>query len=457
MFPQPRVKYDVIKNQKIVDMLQEAIALYGYQSVETSIIESAELFLTKAGDSILTRLFTFERYGRQLALRPEFTAAAAHHYAQQHMGVVRWQFSGAVFEDDPDDYRHNYQRLSVGAELIGMAGAVADAEVLAIAAQGAIQLKVVDWQLVVGHVGLTRQLLGQFALDNRTTRFLLNHLPTLKNPELGKVFVLQQLDKALLGREVLDHIADGMNEIDTQQMLDVLLDATQRGMTMGGRTRHDIARRLLQKRQRTADRMQIIAALDFLEQWSNIMLPTDQAFAAIKAFMPSSGEAQIILDEWQQIIALLEAYAVPLDCVRIQPALARSWDYYTGVVFELRTKSGIQLGGGGRYDELVSLIVGMQNNVPAVGLAFYVDQLAEAVLDFTENTLRAISVPVNVTNMVDAALWAYQLRSRGVIVSLLPEERAPNSAMLYVTGQSAQYRQQTYTLEQLDLLIANLD
>jgi hypothetical protein len=92
-----------------------------------------------------------------------------------------------------------------------------------------------------------------------------------------------------------------------------------------------------------------------------------------------------------------------------------------------------------------------------VGLAFYVDQLAEAALDFTENTLRAISVPVNVTNMVDAALWAYQLRSRGVIVSLLPEERAPNSAMLYVTGQSAQYRQQTYTLEQLDLLIANLD
>jgi histidyl-tRNA synthetase len=248
LFPQPRVKYDVSKTQKILDLLHQSLALYGYQTIETSVIESADLFLTKAGDQIITRLFTFERHGHQLALRPEFTAAAAHRYAQSGENrVARWQFSGAVFEDDPNDFRHNYQRLSVGAELMGMSGAVADAEVLTVAADNAHLLSVPDWQLVVGHVGLTRQLLSQFMLDNRTTRFLLSHLPKLK--DFGKDYVMQLLDKALLGRESSDSLtaSDGATEVNTQQMLDVLLDATQRGMTMGGRTRHDIARRLLPK------------------------------------------------------------------------------------------------------------------------------------------------------------------------------------------------------------------
>ena len=77
---------------------------YGYERIETPIIQPAELFLTKAGDQIINRLFTFERMGRQLALRPEFTALAAHTYVTRYPEaphpVVRWQFSGSIFEED---------------------------------------------------------------------------------------------------------------------------------------------------------------------------------------------------------------------------------------------------------------------------------------------------------------------------------------------------------------------
>ena len=59
-----------------------------------------------------------------------------------------------------------------------------------------------------------------------------------------------------------------------------------------------------------------------------------------------------VLDEWRSVIALLDAYGIPASRIQIQPALARNWDYYTGIVFELWSEDGHHLGGGGRYDEL---------------------------------------------------------------------------------------------------------
>lgn len=187
-----------------------------------------------------------------------------------------------------------------------MTGAVADAEILSLAVQGVASQEITNWRLVVGHVGLMRLLLDRFALDNRTQRFLLNHLPTLKAE--GKTQVLHQLDHALLGIDAEPQLltnsnADSMTALNTQQMLNVLLDATERGMTMGGRTRQDIARRLLQKRQRAADRQQIAAALDFLESWSAISGSVIDTFQAVEAFIDADDSAaKKVLAEWRHTI-----------------------------------------------------------------------------------------------------------------------------------------------------------
>src|SRR5690606_11335496 len=80
--------------------LERTMNSFGYTIMEMPVIENADLFLTKAGDQVIEKLFTFERYGQQLALRPEFTAAAAYHYANSgNNAVVRWQFHGAIFEE----------------------------------------------------------------------------------------------------------------------------------------------------------------------------------------------------------------------------------------------------------------------------------------------------------------------------------------------------------------------
>jgi histidyl-tRNA synthetase len=209
-----------------------------------------------------------------------------------------------------------------------------------------------------------------------------------------------------------------LSELGTQQMLDVLLDATQRGVTMGGRTRHDIVRRLLQKRQRATERGQVVAALDFLEAWSAISAPPAEAFAAIEQMIsPDDPEARRVLEQWRSVIALLEAYGVPANRITIQPALARNWDYYTGIVFELWSGAGHHVGGGGRYDELTRLIGGLRD-VPAVGFAYYVDQLLAALPEPAPAVQTAITITASAETMPVAIRWAQKLRALGQTVIL---------------------------------------
>jgi ATP phosphoribosyltransferase regulatory subunit HisZ len=438
----------------LASRLEQYMGRYGYEKIETPIIQPAELFLTKAGDQIINRLFTFERLGNRLALRPEFTALAAHTYITQyphdHHPVIRWQFGGSIFEDASNDY----QRFSIGGELIGMHGAGAEAEIVALAALGAVDQGLAGWNLVIGHVQLMRLMLERYGLDSRTQRFLLNHLQDLKQP--GKAYVLDMLDQLLLGKTAQNDAeitTDTGAEISTQQMLDALLDATQRGVTMGGRTRHDIVRRLLEKRQRAAERPQVVAAVDFLERWGAICAAPAEAFALIESMIaPEDAEAQQMLGQWREVITLLESYGISAQSIQIQPGLARNWDYYTGLVFELWSENGYHFGGGGRYDELTRLIGG-RHAVPAVGFAYYVDELRAALPEKTPPAQRVITISTNTKTYPSAIRWAQALRARGHAVVLL--ENAGTAHFLAGADGTLQRGKMTFT--DLELLLDALE
>jgi histidyl-tRNA synthetase len=217
-------------------------------------------------------------------------------------------------------------------------------------------------------------------------------------------------------------------------MLDVLLDATQRGVTMGSRTRHDIVRRLLQKRQRATERDQALAALDFLEAWSGISAEPETAFSQVEAMTaPDDEEARRVLAGWREVIALLDAYGIPASRVTIQPALARNWDYYTGIVFELWSGSGQHVGGGGRYDELTRLIGG-ENAVPAVGFAYYVDQLVAALPQVPVEAPASIRISAPAENLPAAIRWAQKLRALGKTVVLFENGPADNDYTIQSDG-----------------------
>lgn len=354
------------------DRLHAQMAAYGYEHIDTPILDQAWLFQVKAGDQIIERLVTLEHGGRELALRPEFTAAAAYRYTQQATPVVRWLFDGPIFEDAPETQHGVRQKPSIGTELIGLAGVEADAEIIGLAVSGLAALGVESYQLVVGHVGLMRILLDQFDLDERSERFLLSERGALKT--YGTQAVMARFQQAFGAMPVAATDSPVAELASHEPLLGALLASGSPSGTMGGRTREEIAHRLLEKQRRALRFDRITSASEFLEVWSHIQDTPEAAFATIASHTAGHSEAMRMTEDWRVTIDRLAEYGVNPHQIVIQPDLARTWDYYTGVVFELRSAAGTLLGAGGRYDELVRLIGG-ERDVPAVGFAYYMDAI----------------------------------------------------------------------------------
>lgn len=395
------------------------MAGFGYQPLETAVIGDANLFLTRAGDRIASRLFTFHHGGRELALRPEFTSLAASHYvAGEHQGVRRWQFAGPVFEDAPQRGGGEFQRFSVGAELFGLNGIAADAEIMALALTGLERLGIRDWRMVAGHIGLMRLMLARFGLDESTERFLINNLRELRRR--GANQVLQHFEARLAGADgeppaSIHSAADA----DAGASLTRLLRATSDDTAMGGRSHRDIARRLLRKRQRLGEREQVSQALEALERWSRLSQPAAAAFDALGQLTPP--DALPVLEAWRQSVELLGDYGLPTDRIVIQPDLARNWDYYSGMVFELHSADGPHVGGGGRYDELLAFL-GAAAPVPAVGFACWLDRL-DLSREATEYA-RRYRVLLKDDNVAAATRLAQLLRGHGLVAELVDAPQA---------------------------------
>jgi len=77
------------------------------------------------------------------------------------------------------------------------------------------------------------------------------------------------------------------------------------------------------------------------------------------------------LDDFISTVSLLEALGYPCQ---IDIASGRGFEYYSGVMFQFMA-GDVKLGGGGRYDDLVSLVGGPSKR--ASGLALYIDALME--------------------------------------------------------------------------------
>jgi histidyl-tRNA synthetase len=80
-----------------------------------------------------------------------------------------------------------------------------------------------------------------------------------------------------------------------------------------------------------------------------------------------------------RIMNALKAFDVNLETIKFSPTLARGLDYYTGLIFEIKTPDYPygSLAGGGRYDNLIGMFT--KEKIPAVGLSIGFDRTLEAM------------------------------------------------------------------------------
>jgi histidyl-tRNA synthetase len=111
--------------------------LHGYAEVRTPLLEHTALFTRSIGettDVVEKEMYSFERHGDALTVRPEGTASAARAYVEHQMHakepVSRWYYLGPMFRGErpaKGRYRQFYQ---AGCELYGDPGPLCDAEMI---------------------------------------------------------------------------------------------------------------------------------------------------------------------------------------------------------------------------------------------------------------------------------------------------------------------------------------
>ncbi len=157
---------EVDRNRRLSERLASVYRLWGYEEVSPPTVERLDTLAAGGGIEAaeLVQLASHE----PLALRPEMTAsiarAASTRMASRPRPLRLWS-SGLVFTSGRSDHggQRILERLQSGVELLGQAGASADAELmrLLLAASAALDLVPAVHQptLLVGHHGLLSALL----------------------------------------------------------------------------------------------------------------------------------------------------------------------------------------------------------------------------------------------------------------------------------------------------------
>lgn len=404
--------------QRLLQKLHTDLRLHGYLAVNTPLVEHAELFLIKAGDAAINRLVSFDLTGHTLCIRPEFTAPAARVYIEHFQdcsGAVRLQMQGPILQYENLKHGEVTQQDAIGAELINEDSAAADAEVIALASS-MLTHSAVPWSVTIGHSGLIDRFIDRYELDREMRRFVLEALPGLRDGKITPDDINAQL--GLLEDAAHEVIPQPIDDGDAELALQALMKATPQRGPSGGRTREEIARRLLEKQQRTDQRKYAAQALrDLLEILDHAETPAS-LHSHLRGDALEPVAARIL-----ETFSLLEAHQVPSERINFDLSFTRNLDYYTGVVFEFRTgkSTGSRiLGGGGRYDELIGLL-GASKHVPAVGFMLYVDSIFAALESAEQAGHEPATIclcPTTPAAMPDTIRLAARLRHAGLAVTV---------------------------------------
>ena len=141
----------------------------GYAEIITPEVEFYDLFL-QSGSPVPqeSMLKIIDRSGRICVMRPDCTTPIARVAATKlrELGLPqRLYYDQTIFRSDEGDRGGSSEIAQCGVELIGAAGARADAEVVALAVDALRDCGLRDFHVELGHVGFFRSLAEQLRLD----------------------------------------------------------------------------------------------------------------------------------------------------------------------------------------------------------------------------------------------------------------------------------------------------
>lgn len=362
----------------LIERIAKVYETWGFEPLETPAFEYADAlgkFLPDQ-DRPNEGVFALQDDDEQwLALRYDLTAPLARFVAENFDALPkpyrRWA-AGPVWRNEkpgPGRFREFWQ---CDADTVGAASPAADAEMIAVACAG------------LEAAGVQR---GGYQIRFSTRKLLDAVLEKIGVPAESfstRMVVLRAIDKFdRLGRQGVELLlGDGRKDESGDFTKGAGLDATQRG-----------------------------AVLDLVTAGASSRVEVLERLARI------AGDAAI--QELREIDAALSALGENGANAQIDPTIVRGLEYYTGAVFEAQLigeggASFGSVGGGGRYDDLVSRFRG--ERIPATGFSIGVSRLAAALQaqQAAEADGPVVVLVMDQARVADALAMAAELRAAGV-------------------------------------------
>jgi histidyl-tRNA synthetase len=399
-------------------LLEAEIAQWGYQKLDLPILERRELYLKKSGEELVGKLYDFVHHGRSLALRPEWTASVLRaylHELQSEPLPLRLAYSGPVFRYERPQRMTYRQFTQVGVELIGGAAPRADAEVILLACRGLDRVGAGAYTITIGHIGVIRALLQGLGLADRTANLLLWNMERLRQ---GRADLIREQLADAHGDELFDlGPLAGLPDEQLEALLLTMLRAVGQRLDNTTRAPEAIVARLVRKLRRDDPQPRVERALGLMEQLAQTRGEPAAALDQLAALFAAEQIDPAPIAELRAILELLDAQLAaqpgPRPTITVDAGLGRGLHYYTGLIFEINTADGIQLCGGGRYDDLLTSLGG-KTATPAIGFAYGLERVAAAAAPPEPPESPAVLVMAAAPEHFSAALAAAdRLRARG--------------------------------------------
>jgi len=314
----------MIPREGLIDTARRVYRSYGFSPVDTPALEYLEILAGKGGEESDKQLYKFQDHGgRWVGLRFDLTVPFAR-FAAQHiheLGTPLKRYHIATVWRGENTQRGRYREfMQCDFDTIGTRGLAADVETA---------LVLHDLFKAIGFARFTIRVNNRMILTGLLERLGLAERATA---------VLRALDK--------------LPKIGPAGVLDEMMSAAGAS-------------------NQQADEVLRLAAL----QGTN-----DQVLAQLAPMVAGSATGQEGLERLHDMLQAVAAAGVAPERVKLDVAIARGLDYYTGTVYEtfLDDLPGIgSVASGGRDDNLAELYTSQE--LPGVGASLGLDRLLAAM------------------------------------------------------------------------------
>ena len=323
---------DVLRRQYVINTVSEVFETYGYEPLQTPVMELQETLMGKYGEDAEKLIFNAKHPGgkEDLALRYDLTVPLARafgmHESQLMMPFKRYQIAPVWRAERPQRGRFR-EFFQCDADTVGISGMEADAE--------SISLVVTTLQ----RLGFNDFLIK---LNNRKLLTGIGQYAGLSGEPLANLYrSIDKLDKIGVDGVKEEMIKGGVDSAVVSKVMDLIAN-TRAGDSVG------------------------------YEAGAESINVLRETLAGIE----SAGQA---LDELTDVLKFLKAMHVPGELIDLDVSVVRGLGYYTGPIFEAMLTSDDpeervgSVSGGGRYDDLIGLF--RKEPLPTVGVSVGIERL----------------------------------------------------------------------------------